>query len=196
MKRIFAVVAAISMFAVGALYAAPRPTTTRALPERAATQPQEMPKPAPELAKLKFLEGKWTYEAVYEKGDFYPNGAKTKGTYNTIAGPGGFSQIADFTEAAPEGEEAGHVVTNWDGKEHVYKSYVFGNAFPQCVIRTGHWDGDKLVFESEFDMGSMKMMLQSVTTANPDGTVTIKESYKGGDGAWKLISTSTAKHVQ
>jgi Protein of unknown function (DUF1579) len=191
MKRISAIFTAISMLAVAPLYATPRPT-----PTHATTMLQEMPKPAPELAKLKFLEGKWTYESVYEKGDFYPNGAKTKGTYSTIAGPGGFSQIADFTEAAPEGEEAGHMVTNWDVKEHVYKSYVFGNAFPQCVIRTGHWDGDKLIFESEFDMGSMKMALQSVTIANADGTVTIKESYKGADGAWKLISTGIAKKVQ
>jgi hypothetical protein len=155
----------------------------------------QMPKPSPEMAKLKFLQGNWTYESIYEKGAFYPDGATTKGTYATIEGPGGFSQIADFHEMAPEGEEIGHEVTNWDEANHVYKSYVFGNAFPQCVMRTGHWDGDKLIFVTEFEQGKMKMTLQSETVANPDGTVTIKESMKGADGTYKLLFTSHAKKV-
>jgi len=155
----------------------------------------QLPKPSPEMAKLKFLQGAWTYESIYEKGAFYPNGATTKGTYAAIEGPGGFSQITDFHEMAPEGEEIGHEVTVWDEANHVYKSYVFGNAFPQCVMRTGHWDGDKLIFVTEFEQGKMKMSLQSVTTANPDGTVTIQESMQGADGAWKLLFTSHAKKV-
>jgi hypothetical protein len=155
----------------------------------------QLPKPSPEMAKLKFLQGKWTYESVYEKSDMNPNGATTKGTYATIEGPGGYSQIADFHEMAPEGEEIGHEVTNWDEANHVYKSYVFGNAFPQCVIRTGHWEDAKLIFESEFDQGKMKLGLQSVTIANPDGTVTIQESFRTGDGPWKLLSTTHAKRA-
>jgi hypothetical protein len=162
-----------------------------AVPARA-----QMPKPSPEMAKLKFLQGNWTYESIYEKGAFYPDGATTKGTYVAIAGPGGFSQISDFHEMAPEGEEIGHEVTIWDEADHVYKSYVFGNAFPQCVMRTGHWDGDKLIFVTEFTQGKTKMSLQSVTIANPDGTVTIQESMQGADGTWKLLFTSHAKRVQ
>jgi uncharacterized protein DUF1579 len=161
----------------------------------AAVAHAQMPKPAPEMAKLKFLQGNWTYESTYEKGAFYPNGANTKGTYVAIEGPGGFSQIADFHEMAPEGEEIGHEVTNWDDANHVYKSYVFGNAFPQCVMRTGHWDGNKLIFVTDFEQGTMKMTLQSVTTANPDGTITIQESMRGADGSWKLLFTSHAKRA-
>jgi hypothetical protein len=162
------------------------------LPMGARTAGQGMAKqPAPEMAKLKFLLGDWTYESTYEKSDMVPNGGKTKGTYKAVAGPGGFSQIVDFTEAAPEGEEIGHEVTVWDGKAGVYKTYVFGNEFSGPVIQTGHWDGDKLVFDSEF--GTMK--LESVQQANADGTVTIKESYKSGDGDWKVIFTGVAKKV-
>jgi hypothetical protein len=162
------------------------------LPMEARTAGQGMQKqPAPEMAKLKFLLGDWTYESVYEKSDMVPNGGKTKGTYKAVAGPGGFSQIVDFTEAAPEGEEIGHEVTVWDAKASVYKSYVFGNGFSGPVIQTGHWDGDKLVFDSEF--GTMK--LQSVQQANADGTVKISESYKTGDGDWKVIFTGVAKKV-
>lgn len=154
--------------------------------------PQGMAKaPAPEMAKLKFLLGDWTYESTYEKSDMTPNGGKTKGTYKAVAGPGGFSQIVDFTEAAPEGPEIGHEVIVWDAKAGAYKSYVFGNGFSGPVVQTGHWDGDKLVFDSEF--GAMK--LQSVQQANADGTVTIKESYKTGDGDWKVIFTGVAKKV-
>jgi len=162
------------------------------LPTGTRTAGQGMAKqPAPEMAKLKFLLGDWTYESTYEKSDMVPNGGKTKGTYKAVAGPGGFSQIVDFTEAAPEGPEIGHEVTVWDGKAGAYKTYVFGNGFSGPVIQTGHWDGDKLVFDSEF--GTMK--LESVQQGNADGTVTIKESYKSGDGDWKVIFTGVAKKV-
>lgn len=31
----------------------------------------------------------------------------------------------------------GHEVIEWDPANNVLKSYVFGNTFPGCVIRTG-----------------------------------------------------------
>jgi hypothetical protein len=159
--------------------------------QAAATQKESAPSPGPEMDQLKFLRGYWHYATVYEKSSFYPNGGKGSGTYITTEGPGGFSQIAEFSGTSPDGREAGHEVTTWDPEEHAYKSYVFGNNFPGCIVRTGRWDEATLIFDADFVLGGMKLHLQSSTTANSDGSITIVEKF-GADGG-PLQTTLTLK---
>lgn len=154
----------------------------------AAAQSPQMPQPGPEMARLKFLQGKWIYQSTYDKTPMVPNGGIGKGTYNTIPGPGGFSQIADFQEDSPDGVEIGHEVTNWDAHDHVYKTYLFGNSFPECVIRTGHFEGNNLIFDTDFDYGGSKFHFQSITTANADGSITISESSSTAGAALQRIT--------
>ncbi len=149
------------------------------------------PAPGPEMDHLKFLRGYWHYSSVYEKSTFYPNGGKGSGTYITSEGPGGFSQIAEFQGISPEGREVGHEVVTWDPKELAYKSYIFGNSFPGCVIRTGRWDGNTLVFDAEFDFNGKKLHLESLTTATSDDTITIVDKAASGDAP--LQTTVTLK---
>jgi hypothetical protein len=150
-----------------------------------------VPTPGPEMDQLKFLRGYWRYVSTYEKSSFYPNGGKGAGTYITTEGPGGFSQIAEFSGTSPDGREAGHEVTTWDPDEHSYKSYVFGNNFPGCIPRTGHWEGATLIFDADFVLDGKKLHLQSSTTANSDGSLTIVEKF-GADGG-ELQPTLTLK---
>jgi hypothetical protein len=157
----------------------------------APTLKEPLPTPGPEMDQLTFLRGYWRYVSTYEKTSFYPNGGKGTGTYITTAGPGGFSQIAEFSGTSPDGREAGHEVTTWDPQDHVYKSYVFGNNFPGCIVRTGHWDGTTLIFDADFVLGGVKLHLQSSTTPNSDGSVTIVEKF-GTDGG-ELKPTLTLK---
>jgi hypothetical protein len=156
-----------------------------------AAQKEPAPTPGPEMDQLKFLRGYWHYVSTYDKTSFYPNGGKGAGTYITTAGPGGFSQIAEFSGTSPDGREAGHEVTTWDPTEHAYKSYIFGNNFPGCIVRTGHWEGTTLIFDADFVLSGMKLHLQSSTTANSDGSVTIVEKF-GTDGG-ELQPTLTLK---
>jgi hypothetical protein len=156
----------------------------------AAEKPSK-PTPGPEMDQLKFLRGYWHYSSVYEKSEFYPNGGKGNGTYITSEGPGGFSQIAEFQGSSPDGREVGHEVVTWDPKEHAYKSYIFGNSFPGCVIRTGHWDGNTLIFDADFDFNGEKLHLESLTTATSDDTITIVDKASSGDAP--LQTTVTLK---
>ncbi len=155
------------------------------------TQKEATPNPGPEMDQLKFLRGYWHYASAYEKSALYPNGGKGSGTYITTEGPGGFSQILEFSGTNPDGREVGHEVTTWDPQEQEYKSYVFGNNFPGCIIRTGRWDGNTLIFDADFDLGGSEVHLQSSTTANADGTVTIVE--KSGTNGGELQPTLTLK---
>jgi hypothetical protein len=164
--------------------------------EKKATPPSvpEMlaPKPAPEMERLKFLQGKWRYTENYPKTSMYPNGGAGKGTYVAMAGPGGFSQIADFQGASPEGDITGHEVITWDPAEGIYKSFVFGNNFPGCFTKKGHWEGNDLVFTGDFTYAGMTIHFRDATTANPDGSVVIVEQSSVGDAPLELMLTTTA----
>jgi hypothetical protein len=146
-----------------------------------SSQKEPIPTPGPEMEQLKFLRGYWRYVSTYDKTSFYPNGGRGTGTYVTTEGPGGFSQIAEFSGTSPDGRESGHEVTTWDPQERVYKSYIFGNNFPGCIVRTGHWEGTTLIFDADFVIAGTKLHLQSSTTANSDGSITIVETF-GADG--------------
>jgi hypothetical protein len=163
----------------------------------AEVQKETSPNPGPEMDQLKFLRGYWHYISTYEKSSRYPNGGKGSGTYITTEGPGGFSQVAEFSGTSPDGREVGHEVTTWDPEEHVYKSYVFGSNFPGCMVRTGKWDGNTLIFDADFEFGGVDVHLQSSTIANPDGTVTIVEKFarNGGELQTSLTLKATREKI-
>ena len=170
------------------------PATQPGAQEKAAAagnQKEAVATPGPEMDQLKFLRGYWHYVSTYEKSSFHPEGGKGSGSYITTEGPGGFSQIAEFSGTSPDGREVGHEVTTWDPEEHAYKSYVFGNNFPGCIVRTGKWDGNTLIFDADFYFNGVDVHLQSSTTANADGTVTIVEKFATNDG--ELQPTLTLK---
>jgi Protein of unknown function (DUF1579) len=148
--------------------------------------------PEPEMERLRFLRGKWKYAETYTKNSLFPNGGTGKGTYVAAPGPGGFSQIADFQGMSPEADIAGHEVITWDPAERVYKSYVFGNNFPGCFMKKGHWEGTKLVFAGEFANAGMTIHFYDETAANADGSVTIVEKSSTGDAPLELTLTTTA----
>jgi hypothetical protein len=124
-------------------------------------------KPAPEMERLKFLQGKWRYTESYPQSSMVPNGGTGSGTYAATPGPGGFSQIADFQGISPEGNIAGHEVITWDPAEKVYKSYVFGNNFPGCFMKKGHWNGNELVFTGDFQFQSSRKRAWGMRRSNP-----------------------------
>ena len=162
-----------------------------ALPSRPRSR--ERIQPPPEMAQLKFLEGEWDYEVTAEQGVVRPDlmWKPTTGTRKTVSGPGGFSQISDFVEHAPEGDVAGHEITMWDNASRTYKSYIFRNATPRFEIRTGRWVNGKLVFDYEYGIG---LPVQSVTVVNADGTVTTFHNDNGSRFR-QLMFTERAKRA-
>ena len=117
----------------------------------------------------KLYVGRWEYTETYPKSAFSPNGGVNTGVYVSDPGPGGNSIFNHFHSKGPVGDFEGTLVMTWDRKENAYKAYVFGDSFPGAVVETGQWEGDTLVFRSEFYAGGKKFALRNATKFLDDG---------------------------
>jgi hypothetical protein len=139
--------------------------------------------PAPEMERLsKLYLGTWDYTETYPKSAFYPNGGVNTGVYTSEAGPGGRSILNRFHSRGPAGDSEGMLVMTWDLNEKVYKSYVFGNGFPGCIIETGQFEGGALTYRTELAAEGMKMKLRNVTKLETSGKLS-SEAYMAAEGA-------------
>jgi hypothetical protein len=135
----------------------------------------ESPKATPEMDRLKFYVGEWDYTETYPKSPMYPNGAKNTGVYTSKLGPGGNSLVNGFHSQGPAGNFEGLLIMTWDAKEKSYKSYVFGDGFPGAVVQTGQFEGDDLVFRSEFTARGSTMKLRNATRMVAPGKMVSEE---------------------
>jgi len=136
------------------------------------------PKPgAAEMEKLNFYLGKWDYTETYGK-----NGGKNTGLYTSKLGPGGNSLVQTFHSQGPVRDFEGLLVMTWDLREKAYKAYVFGNELPGCVVETGRFEGDALVYRGELSMGDTKVALRN-TTRNPAPGKIVSEEYVSTNGS-------------
>jgi uncharacterized protein DUF1579 len=152
-----------------------------ALQEKTGEKPTAVPAAKPgaaEMERLKFYLGEWDYTETYPKSAFAPNGGKNTGVYTSKLGPGGNSLINTFHSQGPVGDFEGLLIMSWDAKEKAYKAYVFGNDFPGAVVETGQFEGDALVFRSEFSAGGATMKLRNVTRVTAPGKLE-NEEYMG-----------------
>lgn len=145
-----------------------------------------MPKPGPEMERLKFLVGNWDTKGEYLKSKMVPDGFKGDGWYKAQLGPGGYSVLADFEEAGPAGKEVGHQVFCWVPGQNSYTVMTVGN-FPGVVIGHAHWEGDKLILDSDVEMGGGTFHTHIVYSNVTANSVHVEESTKAGSGEFQLI---------
>jgi len=160
--------------------------------EKQAATPAVKPGAA-EMERLKFYLGEWDYTETYPKSAFAPNGGKNTGVYTSKLGPGGNSLINTFHSQGPVGDFEGLLVMTWDAKEKACKAYVFGNDFPGAVVETGQFEGDALVFRSEFSAGGVTMKLRNVTRVTGPGTLVSEEFMAMKDAPETLLVHVEAK---
>src|ERR1700730_8196399 len=152
----------------------------------AATAPQAKPGAA-EMDRLKFYLGEWEYTETYPKSGFSPNGGKNTGVYTSKLGPGGNSLINKFHSQGPVGDFEGLLVMTWDAREKAYKAYAFGNDFPGALVETGAFEGDALVYRSEFPMEGATLKLRNVTRVTGPGTLVSEEFMAMKDAPESLL---------
>jgi hypothetical protein len=87
------------------------------------------------------------------------------------------------------GDFEGLLVITWDAKEHAYKSYVFGNDFPGCIVQSGQFEGDALVFRSELTARGVKIKLRNVTRASAPDKIS-SEEYITREGSPETLMVS------
>src|SRR6267378_5729811 len=164
----------------------------------AAWQEKTAEKPAPaaaraakpgvaEMERLKFYLGEWDYTETYPKSASYPSGGKNTGVYTSNLGPGGNSLINAFHSQGPVGDFEGLLVITWDAREKAYKAYVFGNDFPGALVETGQFEGDALVFRSEFPMEGAAIKLRNVTRVSGPGALVSEQFMAMKDAPEKLL---------
>src|SRR5882757_6144642 len=185
-----------TMFVLGMLAA----TLTRAArQEKTAEKPAAAPKEpraivgAAEMERLKFYLGEWDYTETYPKSPFSPNGGKNTGVYSSKLGPGGNSLINTFHSQGPVGDFEGLLIMTWDAGEKAYKAYAFGNDFPGALVETGTFEGDALVFRSEFPVEGAKLKLRNVTRLTAPGKIESEEYLAMKDAPEALLVRVEAK---
>ncbi len=108
-----------------------------------------MPKPGPEMAKLKGLMGTWNVDETMETSPMGPGG-KGHGVGHVTAGPGGLSVLIDYRSIGGHMKGfKGHGVMAWDADAKMYKQSWTDNMAPTLMMSTGNWDGDKLIMNTE-----------------------------------------------
>jgi hypothetical protein len=155
--------------------------------EKSAEPAASVPKAAPEMDRLKFYLGEWDYAEIYPKSVAYPNGGKNTGLYTSKLGPGGNSLINGFHSQGPVGDFEGLLVMTWDRGEKAYKAYLFGNDFPGAIVETGQFEGEALVFRSEFTAGGVTLKLRNVTRVVAPGKLVGEEYFAAKDAPETLF---------
>src|SRR6266446_3119664 len=181
-KRVFSTMFALAMLAAT--------LTMAARQEKTAEKPAAVPPARPgvaEMERLKFYLGEWDYTETY------PNGAKNTGVYTSKLGPGGNSLINTFHSQGPVGDFEGLLVMTWDAKEKMYKEYVFSGDFPGALVETGTFEGDALVFRSEFPVEGAKLKLRNVTRLTAPGKIESEEYMAMKDAPEALLVRVEAK---
>jgi len=81
----------------------------------------------------------------------------------------------------------------WDAREKAYKAYAFGNDFPGALVETGQFEGDELVYRSEFPVEGATLKLRNVTRITGPGTLVSEEFMTMKDAQEKLFVRVEAK---
>jgi hypothetical protein len=107
---------------------------------------------------------------------------KNTGVYTSKLGPVGQSLVNSFHSLGPGGDFEGLLVMTWDAREKAYKAYAFGNDFPGALVETGQFEGNDLVFRSEFPVEGTTLKLKNVTRVTSAGKLE-SEEYMAMKGA-------------
>ena len=162
--------------------------------EKSATKPpaaEQSAKPSPEMEKLKFYLGTWDFT------ENYGNGSKNTGVYISKPGPGGNSLQNSFHSQGPVGDFEGLLMMTWDPREKAYKNYVFGNGFPGCLVQTGNFEGDLLVYHAEIAMGDQRVSLRNTTRFTaPDHIVSEQFVSVGGQPEKLFVHVEAVKRAE
>jgi hypothetical protein len=158
-----------------------------------ASQQNDAAKSAPqkpgaaEMERLKFYLGEWDYTETYPKSAFYPDGGKNTGVYTSKLGPGGNSLINTFHSQDPVGDFERLLILTWDAREKAYKAYAFANDFPGALVEIGQFEGDALVFRSEFPIPGGMVKLRNSTKLVAPGKIESDEFSAMPGAAEKLL---------
>ena len=123
-----------------------------------AEKPPEMPKPAPEMAKLAFFEGNWSCEGSFPASPFGPAGKMTS-SVTIHSDLGGFWQSGRVKSAmANQPPMEGMFHTTYDPTAKQFMMLWVDNTGAWSRSTSKGWDGDRIVYDGEMQMGGQKLL--------------------------------------
>jgi hypothetical protein len=149
-----------------------------------------LPKPGPEMEKIKFHLGTWKTSEKHESSPGFAGG-EGNGTMKVQPGPGGLSLVIDYSSAGAIGKFAGHGVTLWDAEAKVYKSYWLDNFTAGAMEMTGNWEGKDFVLKGQMEYMGKSYTFKQVTTDISPTSYTMK-MYMSEGGPETLAMTIKA----
>jgi hypothetical protein len=81
----------------------------------------------------------------------------------------------------------------WDARERAYKMYVLGSDFPGALVETGQFEGNTLVYRSEFPMEGANVKLRNSTRLIGAGTLESEQFVAMKDAPERLLVHVEAK---
>jgi hypothetical protein len=144
-----------------------------------------------ELQRLKFYLGDWDYSEVLPKSALSPNGGRNTGRWTAQMGPQGRSIILAFVSQGSEPYEGIEVMT-WDPEQKVYRDHSLWYNSADHVSYVGHFEGDALVYRSEFERDGkhVKFRMEARPRAGGGFTLDEFESVDGGPEQQVLHGTA------
>ncbi len=179
------------------LVAAPAPRQDKPDHKKAAPSMADMmPKPGPEMAKIKGLVGNWNVEETMETSPMGPGG-KGHGISHVTSGPGGLSILIDYhsTGGHMKGFK-GHGAMAWDVEIKAYKEIWTDNMAPMIMVQTGDWDGGKLVMSSEGTMMGKPFKGRDSFTGLGTDTVTMESEMSMDGSPMAKVMTLVHKRIK
>jgi len=162
----------------------------------ALAQPPGMPKPAPEMAQLKYLVGTWNCEGRVPAGPMGPS-RKTHTTVTIRPDLDGFWYTGTVREAkTPENPTpmSGIFHETWDTANKQFMLQWVDNMGAWSTETSPGWDGDKIVYTGEAVMAGQKIPGRDtfVKKGEPELEHTAEMSM---GGEWTTIVTETCKRA-
>jgi hypothetical protein len=143
-----------------------------ALAAPAFAQAPPAPKPAPEMAQLKFFEGNWTCEGTVPASPMGPGG-KMNGSVAIHSDLGGFWQSGKVkaTGGGMPGTMEGMFHTTYDPAAKQYVMLWVDNMGGWAQSTAKGWESDTITYTGEGVMAGQKIPSKDVFKKNADGSL-------------------------
>jgi hypothetical protein len=151
--------------------------------QKPAKADMAMPKPAPEIAQLKFFEGSWTCTGTMSASPFGPGG-KMSSSVRTHSDLGGFWEsgvVKGTSPNMPPFEGMFHMTYDPAAKHHLMLWVDNMGGWAQSTAQG--WEGDKIVFSGDSYMGGKKFTTRD-NFAKAAGGAMKHTSEMQADGKW------------
>ena len=159
-----------------------------------AQAPPQLPKLAPEHARLKYFIGKWNFEFDMKPGPFGPGG-KVTGTDRNELLPGGFFLVLHSDGRGAMGEMKGLAVMGYDGEAKVYTFHAFNN-LGHFEASRGTVQGDTWNWTSESMMDGKSMKSKFIIKEESPSSYSYKLHVAAEGGEWLGVMEGKATKVK